>query len=81
MKKSIDFKEVVNEVRFDMMGQFQMVTPSEFSKMCEDDKIEFYTRLFDLHHDVCEMLSSALSIDKFRIKYEVARGLYDDTEE
>lgn len=69
MKTKVDFKEVANVVRFDMLGSLKMVTPEEFEKMSGADELEFYREVFDLHHDVCRYLQANLELDELSEKF------------
>lgn len=71
MAKQVDFKNVVSQVRYDILGSFKMVTPSEFEMLSDKEQIELYHRLFKLHHDCCNFLSSYLDIDELNQDYDI----------
>ena len=69
MEKPIDFKMVAYQARFGMLGSIKMPTPDDFSKLSESEKNQLYSKLFDLHHDLCDYLASSLSIENLQTKY------------
>ena len=69
MNKKIDFKQVAETVRFDLLGSIEMPTPCDFAILSAEEKISLYKRIFDLYHDVCCYLSSSLDIDELISKY------------
>ena len=71
MAKQIDFKNVAFQLRYDILGNFKMLVPSDFEKLSETQKMEFYRRLFELHHDVCNFLTSYLDIDDLNQNYNI----------
>lgn len=71
MAKNVDFKNVAKQVRYDILGGFKMMVPSEFEKLSEKEKLEFYQRVFDLHHDCCNFLTSYLDIDELNQNYNI----------
>lgn len=71
MAKNVDFKNVASEVRYGILGSFQMMTPSEFEKLSEPEKVLFYERIFKLHHDCCNFLTSYLDIDELNHNYNI----------
>lgn len=71
MAKHVDFKNVVTLVRYCILGSFQMLTPDEFEKLSDNEQIEHYNRLFKLHHDCCNYLTSYLDIDDLNQEYNI----------
>lgn len=71
MAKNVDFKSVAKQLRFDILGGFQMMVPSDFEKLSDAQKLEFYGRVFTLHHDCCNFLSSYLDIDDLNQNYNI----------
>lgn len=71
MAKPIDFKSVAYQARFGMLASIKMPTPDDFSKLSESEKQQLYSRIFDLHHDLCDFLTSSLSIDDLQDKYYI----------
>lgn len=71
MAKQVDFKNVVSQVRYGILGSFQMVTPSEFKMLSDKEQFELYNRLFKLHHDVSNFLTSYLDIDDLNQDYNI----------
>lgn len=69
MKEKIDFSEVANVVRFNMLGSIELPLPSEFERLDNEQKSQLYQRIFDLHHDMCCYLSSSLYLDEINKKY------------
>lgn len=69
MKDLVDFKNVVNTVRFNLLGSIELPLPSEFERLDEEQKSHLYRRIFDLHHDVCCYLSSSLYLDELNKRY------------
>lgn len=69
MKNLVDFKNVVNTVRFNLLGSIELPLPSEFESLDEEQKSQLYRRIFDLHHDVCCYLSSSLYLDELNKRY------------
>lgn len=70
MKEKIDFRNAAKVVRFELLGSFNMPTPSDFKTLSNEEKAQIYEKLFELHHDVCCYLSSALYLDELATKYE-----------
>lgn len=70
MKEKIDFRNAAQVVRFELLGSFNMPTPSNFETLSNEEKAQIYEKLFELHHDVCCYLSSALYLDELATKYE-----------
>ena len=70
MKEKIDFRKVAYTVRFELMSSINMPTPSDYQMLSDEEQQRMYARIFDLHHDVCNYLSSYLDIDKLSNKYE-----------
>lgn len=85
MKEKIDFMKVADAVRYDLLGSFDMPTPSDFQMLSDEEKTRLYKRIFDLHHDVCCYLSSSLYLDELNTKYEEinaqAENRNNDTDE
>lgn len=71
MAKNVDFKKVASEVRYGILGSFQMMTPSEFEKLPDQEKVLFYERIFKLHHDCCNFITSYLDIDDLNQDYGI----------
>ena len=69
MKDLVDFKNVVDTVRFDLLGSIELPTPSGFEKLSDEEKARLYQQIWDLHHDMCCYLSSSLYIDEINKKY------------
>lgn len=69
MKDLVDFKNVVNTVRFNLLGSIDLPLPSEFESLDEEQKSQLYRRIFDLHHDMCCYLSSSLYLDELNKRY------------
>ena len=69
MKEKIDFCEVVNVVRMNMLGSIVLPLPSEFERLDEEKKSQLYQKIFELHHDMCCYLSSSLYIDELNKMY------------
>lgn len=69
MAQKIDFKEITHIVRYGMLPRMKMVTPQKFNEMPLVDKLELYRSSFDIYHDICNYLSSALDIDKLNETY------------
>ena len=69
MKDLVDFKNVVDTVRFNLLGSIELPLPSEFERLDNEQKTQLYQRIFDLHHDMCCYLSSSLYIDELNKKY------------
>lgn len=70
MNEKINFRNVAQVVRFELLGSLNMPTPSNFETLSDEEKAQIYEKLFDLHHDVCCYLSSALYLDELATKYE-----------
>lgn len=71
MAKQIDFKSVAKQLRYDILGGFQMLVPSDFEKLSETQKLDYYDRIFTLHHDCCNFLTSYLDIDDLNQDYNI----------
>lgn len=71
MAKNVDFKKVAKQLRYGILGSFQMMVPDEFEKLSEQEKLAFYERVFDLHHDCCNFLTSYLDIDELNQNYNI----------
>ena len=71
MAKNVDFKKVAEQLRYGILGGFQMMVPDEFEKLSEQEKIAFYERVFELHHDCCKFLTSYLYIDELNKNYYI----------
>ena len=69
MKDLVDFKNVVDTVRFNLLGSIELPLPSEFERLDNEQKSQLYRRIFDLHHDMCCYLSSSLYIDELNKRY------------
>lgn len=69
MKEKIDFSEVANVVRFNMLNSIELPLPTEFERLDEEQKSQLYQRIFGLHHDMCCYLSSSLYIDELNKRY------------
>lgn len=67
--KQIDFKKVAYWARFGMLGSVKRPTPADFEKLSEQEKLDLYSQMFDLHHDLCNYLSSYLDIEELQEKY------------
>lgn len=69
MPMKIDFREIAGIVRYDMLPRMKMVTPQKFDEMSPTDNLELYRNAFNVYHDVCQYLSSALSVERFNEEY------------
>lgn len=69
MAQKIDFREIAEMVRYVMLPRIKMVTPQKFDEMSPTDKLELYRNAFNVYHDVCQYLSSALNVEDFNEKY------------
>lgn len=69
MKDLVDFKNVVNTIRFNLLGSIELPLPSEFESLDKEQKSQLYRRIFDLHHDMCCYLSSSLYLDELNKRY------------
>lgn len=69
MKEKIDFSEVANVVRFNMLGSINLPLTSEFERLDNEQKTQLYRRIYELYHDMCCYLSSSLYIDELNKRY------------
>lgn len=69
MAKNIDFKKVASWARFGMLASLKLPTPADFEKLSEEEKLDLFSQVFDLHHDLCNYLASYLDIDELQTKY------------
>lgn len=69
MKNCVNFKDVVSEARFDILGGFKCMLPVDFDNLSDTEKKDYYRTIFDLHHDLCSFLSAYLQLDDINSKY------------
>lgn len=62
MEKQVIF-DVLNNVRFNVLGNVRLVTPSDFSKMGSINKDELYDQMFDAWCSTCEALTALMTIE------------------
>lgn len=70
MTNIIDFRKVVDFVRFELLGDLHMPTPSEFNELSNEEKKEVYRRIWDAHIDACTYMTSALNIAELNDKHK-----------
>ncbi len=69
MKNTIDFREVVDFTRYELLGHVGLLTPSGFSELTDDKKTEVYERAWQAVMDACTYMTSALNIDELQTKH------------
>lgn len=69
MAQKIDFKGIVEVVRWDMLPRMSRMTPADFSKLSDKEKDEVYRIMFDIKHDMSDYLTSALHVDDLGEQY------------
>lgn len=58
MENLIKVSEVVNKLRFEVLGKVYYPTSNEFNALPVEERIELYKKMFESHYTTCEILSS-----------------------
>lgn len=56
--------DVLRNVRFNVLGSVQLVTPKDFNKMDDDAKDKLYLKLFNAIYDATGALNALATIEK-----------------
>lgn len=69
MEKTVDFKQVAYQARFNIMSAVQLPPPEVFKRLSDDEKYDLYKRIFETYHDLTNFLTSSLDIDDLQTRY------------
>jgi hypothetical protein len=67
--------DVLQNIRFNVLGKVGLVTPIEFSNWEHEQKDELYRRLFDAVFDSCESLSALMTINSNYMQLNSANNI------
>lgn len=56
--------DVLQNVRYNVLGKVDLITPTEFSNLEHCDKDELYNKIFDAIYDSCNALQALMTIEK-----------------
>lgn len=56
--------DVLNNVRYNVLGGVKTTTPTQFSQMSDEEKNELYRNMFDAWCSTCETLTALMTIEK-----------------
>ena len=56
--------DVLQNVRYNVLGKVGLITPTEFSNLEHCDKDELYSKIFDAFYDSCNALQALMTIEK-----------------
>ena len=56
--------DVLNNVRYNVLGKVHLLTPSDFSKIGSINKDELYDQMFNAWCSTCEALTALMTIEK-----------------
>lgn len=67
---NIDFKEVVDFTRYELMGNLNLPTPEVFNESSENEKNEVYERVWYAFMNACSYMTAAMNIDEMQTPYK-----------
>lgn len=70
MLQNIDFREVVDFTRYELLGNLSLMTPELFETVSESAKKESYERAWLAIMNACSYMTAALNIDDLQAQYK-----------
>ena len=67
---SVDFREVFDFTRYELLGHLHLPTPAEFNDSSEDEKNETYERAWSAIMNACQYMTAVLNIDEVQAQYK-----------
>ena len=70
MIQNIEFREIVDFTRYELMGNLNLPTPEVFNESSEETKKEVYERAWYAVMNACTYMTAALNIDELQAPYK-----------
>lgn len=70
MINNIDFKEVVDFTRYELLGNLNLPTPEVFNESSEEAKKEVYERVWHAVMNANTYMTAAINIDDLQAPYK-----------